>query len=118
MVTVSVVLPEVPVTLILYWPGAVVVATLIVASELPAPVIEVGLRVTVTPLGWPDTAKLIVDLKPLITVLVIVLLPEPPCGRVRGKFEAVRPKPGREMVLSRAVIKPLPLGLPQPVAKS
>ncbi len=50
-VVVSLVLPEVPVTVIVYVPGAVDAATVIVMVEVPAPVIEVGLKVTVTPRG-------------------------------------------------------------------
>ena len=50
-VVVSTVLPEVPFTVIAYVPGAVDEDTVIVIVELPAPVIEVGLNVTVTPLG-------------------------------------------------------------------
>jgi hypothetical protein len=41
-VVVSLVLPEVPVTVIVYVPGTVVAATVIVMVEVPAPVIEVG----------------------------------------------------------------------------
>ncbi len=50
-VVVSTVLPEVPVTVIVYVPGAVDEATCIVIVEVPAPVMEVGLKVTVTPVG-------------------------------------------------------------------
>src|ERR1700690_505257 len=46
---VSVVLPEVPVTVMLYVPVTVFEATVIVMVEVPAPVIEVGLKPTVTP---------------------------------------------------------------------
>ena len=50
-VVVSCVLPDVPVTVIVYVPGAAEEATCIVMVEVPAPVIEVGLKLTVTPLG-------------------------------------------------------------------
>ncbi|MGA9862892.1 MAG: hypothetical protein WBQ19_12320, partial [Terriglobales bacterium] len=52
-VVVSLVLPEVPVTVMLYVPMTVDEATAIVMVEVPAPVIEVGLKLTVTPVGWP-----------------------------------------------------------------
>ena len=50
-VVVSVVLPDVPVTVMGYVPAIVVEATAIVMIEVPVPVIEVGLKVTVTPVG-------------------------------------------------------------------
>jgi len=50
-VVVSMVLPEVPFTVIVYVPGAVDEATSMVIVEVPAPVIEVGLKLTVTPVG-------------------------------------------------------------------
>jgi hypothetical protein len=50
-VVVSTVLPEVPVTVMGYVPVAVEEATVMVMMEVPAPVIEVGLKPTVTPAG-------------------------------------------------------------------
>lgn len=50
-VVVSCVLPEVPVTVMGYVPAATVDATEMFMVELPAPVMEVGLKLTVTPLG-------------------------------------------------------------------
>ena len=49
----EVMLPEVPVTVMGYVPVAVLEATVIVIVEVPAPVIEVGLKPTVTPVGCP-----------------------------------------------------------------
>ena len=118
IVTISVMLPEVPVTLILYVPTTADEPTVIVMVEVPAPVIEVGLKVTVTPVGWPTADREIPELKPFVTVLVIVDVPEPPCTSVSEAGEAVRPKPGVLIVLSSPLIRPLPFGLPQPVAKS
>ena len=77
-VVVSTVLPEVPVTVMRYVPVAVEEATVIVRVELPAPVIEVGLKLTVTPVGWPVADKLMTPLNPPVTVLVIVEWPELP----------------------------------------
>jgi hypothetical protein len=93
-------------------------ATLIVIVEVPAPVIEVGLKVTVTPVGWPVAVKEIAESKPSVTVLVMVEVPLFPCATVTEEGEAERLKPGPDEVPARAVISPLPLGLPQPVAKS
>lgn len=74
-VVVSTVLPDVPVTLMLYVPVAVVEATVIVMVDVPAPVIEVGLNPTVTPVGCPLAVKAIAESKPPVTVLVMVEVP-------------------------------------------
>ena len=117
-VTISVMLPEIPATLILYVPMTVDEPTVIVMVEVPAPVIEVGLKVTVTPVGWPVADKEMPEAKPFVTVLVIVDIPELPCTMESAGAEAVRPKPGVLIVLSSPLIRALPFGLPQPVAKS
>jgi hypothetical protein len=46
-----------------------------VIVEVPAPVIEVGLKVTVTPVGWPLADKEIAESNPSVTVLVMVEVP-------------------------------------------
>ena len=60
-----------------------------------------------------------VPLKPPVTALVMVELPALPCATVSeaGEAERVNPEPPPEPPAS-AVINPLPLGLPQPVARS
>lgn len=117
-VVVSTVLPEVPVTLMLYVPVAVDEATVIVMVDDPAPVIEVGLKVTVTPVGWPLADNEMAELKPPVTVLVIVEVPAWPCATDTEVGEAERLNPGPDELPARAAIRPAPLGLPQPVAKS
>ena len=92
-VVVSVVLPDVPLTVIVYVPAATVDPTDIVMVELPAPVIEVGLKVTVTPEGWPLALKAMVPLNPPVTVLVMVELPELPCTTETDDGEAERLNP-------------------------
>lgn len=116
-VVVSVVLPEVPVSVTVYVPVAVDDATVIVMVEVPAPVIEVGLKPTVTPLGWPEAESEMAELKPPVTVLVIVDVPEFPCTTETEAGEADRLKPGVALPAS-ALIREAPLGLPQPFAKS
>ena len=74
----SVVPPEVPFTVIEYVPVAVEDATLSVMLEVPAPVIDDWLNVTVTPDGWPDTDRAIGESKPPVAVLVMVEVPELP----------------------------------------
>jgi hypothetical protein len=82
-------------------------------------VIELGLKLTVTPEGWPLAVRLIALSKPPVTVLVMAELPEPPpCATVIVEGEADSVNPGVGLPPARAFSKPLPLGLPHPVAKS
>lgn len=117
-VVVAWVLPEVPVTVIVYVPGAVDEDTVIVMVELPAPVIEVGLNPTVTPLGCPLADKEMVPLKPPVTELVMVEVPWLPCATVTELGEAERLKPEPPELPASAVMRPLPCGLPHPLARS
>jgi hypothetical protein len=91
---VSVVLPEVPFTMMLKVPVAVDEATVIVMVEVAAPVIEVGLKPIVTPVGWPVADNEIAELKPPVTVLVIFDVPVLPCATETEAGEAERLKPG------------------------
>jgi hypothetical protein len=52
-----------------------------VMVEVPEPgaAMDVGLKVTVTPLGWPLADKAIAELNPPETVVVIVDVPLLPC---------------------------------------
>lgn len=115
---VAVVLPEVPVTVMLYVPVAVDEATVIVMVEVPAPVMAVGLKPTVTPVGCPVADKEMAELNPPVTVLVIVEVPELPCTTETEAGEAERLKPGVDELPARALIRPTPFGLPKPVARS
>jgi hypothetical protein len=118
-VVVDVVLPDVPVMVIAYVPGVVDDATVKVAVDVPAPVMEDGLKPTVTPEGWPDAVSVIAESKPPLTVLVIVALPELPWSTETEVGEADSEKLGEVVEEpSSALSKPLPLGLPQPVARS
>ena len=90
---VSVVLPDVPVTVMLYVPVATVDPTAIVMVELPAPVIDVGLKVTVTPEGWPLALRETAPANPPVTVLVMVMFPELPWATVTDEGEAERLNP-------------------------
>lgn len=93
-------------------------ATVIVIVEVPAPVIEVGLNPTVTPVGWPVAVSATAELNPSVTALVIVEVPLLPCATETEVGEAERLKPGVEELPASALSSPLPLGLPKPVAKS
>ena len=115
---VCVVLPELPVTSIRYVPVAVDAATISVIVEVPAPAIELGLKLMVTPEGWPVADREMVELNAPVTVLVIVAVPELPCATVAEAGDAERLKSEADEPPARALIKPLLFGLPQPVAKS
>jgi len=118
-VVVSVVDPDVPVIVILYVPVAVVEATANVAVELPDPVIDIGLNVTVTPAGWPLAVRPIAELNPPVARVVIVEVPELPCTTETDPGEAETLNPGVvETEPASAFSKLLPFGLPHPVARS
>ena len=115
---VLVVPPAAPVTVILYVPTTVVEDTLIVITEVPAPVIEAGLKTTETPVGWPVAEREIAELKPPVTALVIVEVPALPCvtETVAGEAERLKPEAGEPP--ASAATRAAPFGLPIPVAKS
>ena len=113
----SVVVPEVPVTVIVYVPATVAEATTIFMVEVPAPVIDGGVKVTVTPVGWPVADSVTGELNPPVTVLVMVEVPEPPRGTDTVVGDAERLKPDDEPP-ARALIRATPFGLPHPVARS
>jgi hypothetical protein len=83
------------------------------------PLIEPGeAKVTVTPEGSPEAVRTAAVLNPPVAVLVMLEEPEPPCTIETEPGEALRLKPAAATVPESALIRPLPLGLPQPVAKS
>ena len=93
-------------------------ATVKLRVDEPAPVIDVGLKPTVTPVGAPDEVSAIAELKPPVTLLVMVVLPEPPWAIETDVGDAERLKPGCVVVEPvSAASKPV-FGLPQPVTRS
>lgn len=119
-VAMCVVLPPVPVTVIEYVPVAVVEATAMLMVELPEPgaAIDVGLKFTVTPAGWPLAVKAMAALKPPDTAVVIVDVPLLPWATESEPGAAEMLKSGLPDVGARALIRPAPFGLPQPVTRS
>lgn len=93
-------------------------ATVIVMVELPVPVIDPGLKPIVTPEGCPAADRVTAELNPPLTVLVIVALPALPCAIETDAGDADRVKPEVEEDPARALSRPDPSGLPQPVARS
>jgi len=119
-VAVCVMPPPAPVTVIVYVPVAVDEATAKVMVEVPEPgaVMDVGLKLTVTPVGWPDADKAIAESKLFKTAVVIVDVPLLPCNTETEVGEAERVKLGVVDAPARAVIRLAPFILPQPVTKS
>ena len=72
-------------------PAAALLAAVNVNVELPLPgaAIDVGLKLAVTPAGNPETESDTAELKPPLTVVEIVLLPEVPCNTERLAGEAL-----------------------------
>ena len=85
-------------------PVAVVEATVMVMVELPAPVIDVGLKLTVTPVGCPEADSVIVPLNPPTTALVIVEVPALPCDTETELGEADRLKLGGTVTVKLRVV--------------
>jgi hypothetical protein len=68
-----------PVTVTGYVPAGVLDAVEMVSVELPAPVIDVGLKLAVVPLGKPLAESETVCAEPLVTAVVMADVPEAPC---------------------------------------
>ena len=118
-VDVCLMFPPAPVMVIAYVPVATVAPTIIVMVEVPAPApMDVGLKVTVTPEGWPVALNAIAESKPPETAVVMVDVPLRPCACVTEAGEADTVKLGDVCNPASALIRPVPFGLPQPVTKS
>jgi hypothetical protein len=119
-VAVCVIPPPIPVMVIGYVPVAVLEATVNDTLEEPEPgaAMDVGVKPTVTPEGWPDADKAIAALKLPEMVAVTADAPLLPWVTVTEPGEAESVKLGPEAVPASAFSKPAPFILPQPVAKS
>lgn len=64
-----------------------------VIVDVPEPVIEVGLKVTVSPLPWPDAERVTAELKPPVPVTVMVEVPDELLSTVSdvGEAETLNP---------------------------
>src|SRR5919204_4904138 len=81
--TMCVALALVPVTVIVYVPGAVDPPTLTVIVDEPPAVTDTGLKLTVVPAGWPLALRFTVCADPLVTAVLIVEVLLPPCATLR-----------------------------------
>lgn len=98
---------------------AAVELTVNVAVEVPpVPAIGLVLNETLTPAGFPEAERVTAELKPPETTAETVDVPELPCTTESEAGDADRVKPGLATVPASAVMSPLPLGLPSPVARS
>jgi len=91
------------------------VVVLMVITEAPAPVIEAGLKEMVSPLPDPEADRLIDELKPPVTVVVMVAVMELPWVTVSVAGEALTEKPGGTAITVRVnvVVLAVPLtGVP------
>jgi len=95
------------------------VVAVLVAANVRELVEVVGLvaKLAVTPLGRGVADKVTEPLKPFEGVTVIVVPPLVPCATETEAGEADRLKSAVGFP-ARALIRPDPFGLPQPVAKS
>jgi hypothetical protein len=101
-------------------PAATVEATTNDTVEEPEPgaAIEVGLKLTVTPLGAPEAVRAMAELNPPEIAVVIVELPLLPATTETDEGEAEIVKAGVCVVPPvSAAIKPV-FGLPHPVTRS
>jgi hypothetical protein len=98
-------------------PAIVVEATVKVSVDVPVPLMEDGLKATVTPAGVPEAVKATAESKPPLTVLVIFVLPELPCAIDTDAGDAERLNPEGAVAPVSAVSRPV-FGLPHPVTKS
>jgi hypothetical protein len=115
-VVVAVKLPDVPVMVTVAAP--VVAVLLAVRVSVLVELVGFVLNAAVTPLGRPDAARVTLPENPPRSVTVIVLVaPLPPWAMVTLLGDEERAKLGVEDPAS-ALSRPLPLGLPQPVARS
>ena len=88
--------PPVAVTVTFAVPVVAVAVAENVSVELPLPgaAMDAGLKLAVTPAGRPEADNDTAELKPPLTVVEIVLLPEVPCVTDRLAGEALTAKSG------------------------
>ena len=105
-VVVCVMPPPVAVTVIVCFPVGALLPTLMVICEVPLPgaFMELGLKVTVVELPSPDADKLIAELKPPETVVVIVEVPELPFATDKEVGDAESMKLEVEVTVSDTVV--------------
>ncbi len=115
MVVVLVVLPLVPVMVMVRVPVVPRLLTVIFIVEVPAPVMEEGLKEMVVPLAWPEAERAMAESKPPVTEEVMVTLPEllrttvMEVGEALSEKLAVVPVTVSETVVVSTVLPEVPL---------
>jgi len=89
-----------------------------VAEPAPGDAIDVGLKLTVTPVGCPLADKATAEPNPFSVLVVMVEVPLLPCTTETAPGAAEIVNVGDAAAATRALISPTPLGLPQPVTRS
>jgi len=92
------VVPLVPFIVMVWVPSAALRLAVILIVEVPAPVIELGLKLMVTPLGCPVADNEMAESKPPVTVVVIVVLPELLRATLSEDGDALKEKPALTLV--------------------
>ena len=78
---------------------------LIVIVDVPAPLIEVGLNVMVSPLPWPEAERLMEPVNPPVTAVVTFTVPEELLVTLSDVGEAEMLKPAvAEVMVSETVV--------------
>ena len=95
-------MPEVPVMVTVAVP--VVAVLLAVNVSVLVVVAEAGLNAAVTPLGRPDADRLTLPVNPFCGVTVTVLVPLPPCMKVKLLGDADRAKLGAALMVRLTVV--------------
>lgn len=111
---VSVLPPPVAVMVIVKFPIVARLPALTVIADEPAPVMEVGLKVTVWPLPSPEADKEIAALKPPVTAVEIDEVPDELLATVIevGEAETVKPAVTPEVTVRETIavcVRPPPV---------
>ena len=111
-------LPDVPMIVTVAVPVAAAVLLAVSVNTLVLAAL-VGLKVAVTPLGRPETEKLILPVKPFSVATVIVLVPLAPCAIVKlvgeAESEKLGPEDGQLFTRLAALRLPIPEAKSQPI---
>src|ERR1017187_899198 len=120
MVIVCVMPPPVAVMVIVSFPvdALLLALTVKVALPLPGAIMELGPNVTVSPLRCPETDRAIAELNLPDTFVITVEVPDFFRATDNDVGEAERMKVEDVAAGARALISPVPFGVPQPVTRS
>lgn len=120
MVIVCVMPPPVAVMVIVWFPVCALLLALTVKVALPLPgaTRELGVKVTASPLRSPEADRVIAELKLPETFVVTMEVPDFFRATDNDVGEAERMKVEDVAAGARALISPVPFGVPQPVTRS